>query len=1360
MNKLYSLGRHLLLLGCLYSGLSFGAFAQCTNLVVNTNVPLYLGEDCTGTANISQLVSDWYCQGLADIEYYDALGNSIGTTVDGSYLDQTLDVRVHHLWSNQIGWGTVIVTDAKGPWMDCENNVLNCTEDISAGSVAPPAASDNCGEVASMTFSDEVTDLGCGSQGFQEYFDPANWTCVTNAPFSDGALDASGAPDSVILYGASESHNNGISQYIKKFFITIPAEGFVSFDWCTYGPEPNVDAFYITVNNVCIQLSNDTTTCGSYVTPLLQPGDVLSFEQSADGDADAGYTTIGNFHYLTTIQRIVNRTWTATDDRGNSSSCVQVIQLKRATLADVQLPPNRDGTAAPMLGCGADTDPTITGYPFVDEDGDPTTTADQYAIQSGDCSFALTYSDEVIEVCAGQVLTVRNWLITDWCTGQVIDAPQLIKAFDVEAPVFDPVAPITVQAGNTGCETAAFDLPPITATDACTGQVDIRPQWNFGTGYGPYTGVPVGTHTVTYVATDPCGNSSSVSVPLTVVDELAPVMVCDGITSVAVNSDGVAVVPASVVDDGSFDNCCLAALDIKLSSQPASAYADEVTFVCGQTGADVSVDLRGTDCYGNTNVCTVLIDVEDNLPPALDVPADVTLSCGADLTDLAAYGSATLADNCGATLTESVQTDLNNCQVGTITRTWTASDAVGNTANAQQLITVATDQTNAPQIIWPQDYATSGCMAVPQPYELPQAFALPQVSTPGDCAQIGVDFDDQVLYIAEPSCYKVLRTWSVADLCVHQANDTIGLWTHVQLIEVQDVDDPVFTNLPPVVELAATSAAGVTVHLGIPSIDDCSDHIIVAATGDLGAGFGPFLNVLPGQYAVTYTAFDGCGNTSTATQQISVTDDSGPSAGCLNGLSIDLETGGGITIDAALFNLGSSDATTPASELIFSFGSDTTLQTLTFDCTDLGTQAFELWVTDADGHQDFCPSFVNVLDGDGVCGDSLVDVGGGIYTLAGDPLPQTTVALNATSALMTGPDGQYLFSNQAVGDPCTIQPAREFNFTEGVSTYDIVVLRNHVLGVAPITDPYLLLAADANGSGNISSLDGVEMQKVILYINPSFTNQRNWQFIPADYAFQNPMHPLQEMVPDSYAWPALAGDVLDADFIAVKTGDLNGSINVPQLDDPRAAGRGAAVTLPIENRYAEAGEEIEVRIPAATRAVQGTFFVDPDAVTLLEAHTPAATARAGQPDAAHVTALWYAGPGVTPEWLTLRVRIQRAGYVSDWLRLTDRYTPAAAFRGPQALPLQLRFESPPAVVTFAPNPLLTRSRLRVSVTAAGPATLRLFDAAGRVVYQDQRMWKKGAQEWTLERNELPGAGVYHYQLQTPSARWTGRLTAF
>ena len=58
-------------------------------------------------------------------------------------------------------------------------------------------------------------------------------------------------------------------------------------------------------------------------------------------------------------------------------------------------------------------------------------------------------------------------------------------------------------------------------------------------------------------------------------------------------------------------------------------------------------------------------------------------------------------------------------------------------------------------------------------------------------------------------------------------------------------------------------------------------------------------------------------------------------------------------------------------------------------------------------------------------------------------------------------------------------------FRQGVSTYDIFLIKQHILGIINL-DGYQQVAADVNGSNSVTTLDIVDMRKLILYINESF----------------------------------------------------------------------------------------------------------------------------------------------------------------------------------------------------------------------------------------------------------------------------------
>jgi hypothetical protein len=107
-----------------------------------------------------------------------------------------------------------------------------------------------------------------------------------------------------------------------------------------------------------------------------------------------------------------------------------------------------------------------------------------------------------------------------------------------------------------------------------------------------------------------------------------------------------------------------------------------------------------------------------------------------------------------------------------------------------------------------------------------------------------------------------------------------------------------------------------------------------------------------GVHTVTLTATDYGGNSDDCTAQVNIIDDSAPSVTCLNP-SIFLDSNGSATVTLNDINGGISDGC-GVEEIIFS--------PTNFDCSDLGSKVITLSVTDVNGNNTTCNSFVSIID--------------------------------------------------------------------------------------------------------------------------------------------------------------------------------------------------------------------------------------------------------------------------------------------------------------------------------------------------------------------------------------------------------------
>ncbi|MCB0635029.1 MAG: hypothetical protein KDC54_00345 [Lewinella sp.] len=158
----------------------------------------------------------------------------------------------------------------------------------------------------------------------------------------------------------------------------------------------------------------------------------------------------------------------------------------------------------------------------------------------------------------------------------------------------------------------------------------------------------------------------------------------------------------------------------------------------------------------------------------------------------------------------------------------------------------------------------------------------------------------------------------------------------------------------------------------------------------------------------------------------------------------------------------------------------------------------------------------------------------GVLVVLTNPEAQISITTNA--------DGQYVFPGSPVtAVPLTITPTRDDNWQNGVSTFDRILITKHILGIQLLDSPYKLIAADVNNNGQISVLDLIALQQIILDPSSASINNTSWRFIPASYDFLDPTDPWQEPIPVHQVILSLEPSIIDVDFVAIKIGDVNGS---------------------------------------------------------------------------------------------------------------------------------------------------------------------------------------------------------------------------
>jgi hypothetical protein len=218
--------------------------------------------------------------------------------------------------------------------------------------------------------------------------------------------------------------------------------------------------------------------------------------------------------------------------------------------------------------------------------------------------------------------------------------------------------------------------------------------------------------------------------------------------------------------------------------------------------------------------------------------------------------------------------------------------------------------------------------------------------------------------------------------------------TAVANVTVVDNTDPVVTAVANVVEVALGTGGTAAINaaaLTASATDACGAPTVTASPSAVNCD-----NI--GPVAVTLTATDSSGNTSTAIANINVVDNIAPTVVTRN-IDVTLDANGEATITAAQINNGSSDNCTAAGALTLSLDVDS------FDCSDEGANVVNLTVTDAEGNSASAPATVTVTDAT----DPTLTLNAGPFVVELDDngngtLSVATVVADATDAC--GIDGE------------------------------------------------------------------------------------------------------------------------------------------------------------------------------------------------------------------------------------------------------------------------------------------------------------------------------------------------------------------
>jgi hypothetical protein len=501
--------------------------------------------------------------------------------------------------------------------------------------------------------------------------------------------------------------------------------------------------------------------------------------------------------------------------------------------------------------------------------------------------------------------------------------------------------------------------------------------------------------------------------------------------------------------------------------------------------------------------------------------------------------------------------------------------------------------------------------------------------------------------------------------------------------------------------------------------------------------------------------------------------------------------GGQVTVWAKDFNASSFDDCTPAEDLLYSFSGDTYEPSYTYTCenvpafnTEISTQ---IWVADGgtddncngliswnERNKDYCTTTIVITDNAGVC-----DTSGSGSILAGEVLTedvlsvaQTSVSLNVPGHVfptyVTTSNGQYSFSDLVIPSEFSVNAERNDAHRNGVSTLDLVKIQKHLLGIETMDSPYDLIAADANNSQNVSAIDLIELRKLILGIYTELPANKSWRFVDKSFQFADATNPWP--FSESINMSGINHNELDKDFVAIKVGDVNNTVQANANQVLPRNGNGV-VNFVADNRAVTVGQIVDVAISSADfAAIEGYQFtmqtnglefrgVSSGLVSMTDENLGVFGST--------LTASWHKVGGINATssdvLFTMSFEVKAAGQLSEMISINSKVTEAEAYNTSSDIKdLKLTFRGSENDAEFAlyqnePNPFKGNTVIGYDLPVAGNVVLSIFDVTGKVLVVKEQESAKGYNTITVSSKDIPSVGVLYYRLDASEYTATKKM---
>ncbi len=406
----------------------------------------------------------------------------------------------------------------------------------------------------------------------------------------------------------------------------------------------------------------------------------------------------------------------------------------------------------------------------------------------------------------------------------------------------------------------------------------------------------------------------------------------------------------------------------------------------------------------------------------------------------------------------------------------------------------------------------------------------------------------------------------------------------------------------------------------------------------------------------------------------------------------------------------------------------------------------------------------------------MADIGGSVRTPNGQMISDVEVLINNDRSVYTDEVGVYVFHENPQYERYELLPVKDDDPLNGVTVKDLVLLKEYLLGLRSITDPYQMIAADVNDDGSITALDLVELKMLLIGNVDRYPSNNSWRFKLESFEWDDIRDPWNYQEIDVIDF--LDRDMMYENWIGIKIGDLSGdvtssqeqavtrrdkSIHIVVRDQSVKAGDVLSIAFSVEDRYKlralQLGVQLEGIIVRGIRS--GSMDIKPGEMAIRDARFDG------------FSIVW--DPEMPMEvgkelWI-LDIEVVQGGRLSEMIALDHSRTPAYVYfddliEGEITLNFVEDGSMPGAPLAKSimyqnqPNPFTGKTLIQFELPEPGAVTFRFYTVGGKEIYHLSGDYGRGVNAIHISNDLLKGySGIIYYQMVYGQERHTRAMIA-